>query len=88
MPGASHEQGSLEGYSPKGCKELDVTEHEHELSIEFLYWVTLPSKLDRPRKGSVYYKVAEISTVNGTRTIQEAMLEIFCIWFSEKILLY
>ena len=57
-----------------------MTEHEHELSIEFLYWVTLPSKLGSPRKGSVYYKVAEISMANGIRTIQEAMLEIFCIW--------
>ena len=65
-----------------------MTEHEHELSIEFLYWVTLPSKLGSPRKGSVYYKVAEISMANVIRTIQEAMLEIFCIWFSEKILLY
>ena len=27
LPGESHGQRSLEGYSPCGCKELDVTEH-------------------------------------------------------------
>jgi len=26
MPGESHGQRSLAGYSPKGCKELDTTE--------------------------------------------------------------
>ena len=26
--GKSHGQGSLAGYSPWGCKELDTTEHE------------------------------------------------------------
>ena len=25
LPGESHEQRSLEGYSPQGCKELDTT---------------------------------------------------------------
>ena len=27
LPGKSHEQRSLVGYSPQGCKELDATEH-------------------------------------------------------------
>ena len=26
LPGKSHEQRSLEGYSPWGCEELDTTE--------------------------------------------------------------
>ena len=29
LPGKSHEQRSLEGYSPKSHKELDTAEHEH-----------------------------------------------------------
>ena len=27
LPGKFHEQGSLAGYSPWGCKESDMTEH-------------------------------------------------------------
>ncbi|KAM7233308.1 hypothetical protein CapIbe_015444, partial [Capra ibex] len=27
LPGKSHGQRSLVGYSPWGCKELDMTEH-------------------------------------------------------------
>ena len=30
LPGESHGQRSLVGYSPRGCKELYKTEHEHE----------------------------------------------------------
>ena len=29
LPEESHGQGSLAGYSPWGCKELDMTEHAH-----------------------------------------------------------
>ena len=29
LPGESHEQRSLAGYSPWGHKELDTTEHTH-----------------------------------------------------------
>ena len=29
LPGKSHGQRSLAGYSPWGCKELDMTEHKH-----------------------------------------------------------
>jgi len=29
LPGESHGQRSLVGYSPCGCKELDTTEHTH-----------------------------------------------------------
>ena len=29
LPGKSHGQRSLAGYSPWGCKELDITEHVH-----------------------------------------------------------
>jgi len=31
LPGKSHGQRSLVGYSPRGCKELDTTEHTHTL---------------------------------------------------------
>ena len=27
LPGKPHGQRSLEGYSPQGCKELDIAEH-------------------------------------------------------------
>ena len=30
LPGKFHEQRSLVGYSPMGCKELDTTEHMHK----------------------------------------------------------
>ena len=29
FPGESHGQRSLGSYSPRGCKELDMTEHAH-----------------------------------------------------------
>ena len=29
FPGKSHEQGSLVGYSPWSCKDLDKIEHTH-----------------------------------------------------------
>ena len=35
LPGESHGQRSLEGYSPRGCKESDTTEQLH-------FGVTLP----------------------------------------------
>ena len=31
LPGKSYGQRSLEGYSPWGCDELDMTEHAHML---------------------------------------------------------
>jgi len=31
LPGESHEQRGLVGYSPQGRKELDTTEHKHKL---------------------------------------------------------
>ena len=36
LPGKSHGQRSLAGYSPWGCKELDTTEHQHH-HIYMLY---------------------------------------------------
>ena len=30
LPGKSHEQRTLEGYSPRSHKELDATEHTHD----------------------------------------------------------
>ena len=35
LPGESHGQRSLPGYSPWGCKELDTTEHTHTLMMRF-----------------------------------------------------
>ena len=35
VPGKSHRQRSLEGYSPCGCKESDTTEHTHKLKPYF-----------------------------------------------------
>ena len=36
LSGKSHRQRSLVGFSPKGCKELDTTEHTGLLSISML----------------------------------------------------
>ena len=30
LPGKLHGQRSLGGYSPRGCKQLDMTEHTHK----------------------------------------------------------
>ena len=45
----SHQQSSLEGYSPRGCEESVMTEHAHmqfdhlsNLGI-FVYQVTIPT---------------------------------------------
>ena len=35
LPGESHGQRSLVGYSPRGCKELDTTERHHFTSLHF-----------------------------------------------------
>ena len=49
LPGESHGQSSLAGYSPWGRKELDTTEHTHTLMMRtgqlmlpiFLMWIFL-----------------------------------------------
>ena len=35
LPGRSHEQRSLAGYSPWGCKDSDTTEHIHISIVDF-----------------------------------------------------
>ena len=42
LPGKFHEQRSLAGYSPWGCKELDMTEHLSTSS--FSWWYFLAAK--------------------------------------------
>ena len=37
LPGKSHGQRSLVGYSPKGCRELDTTEHTQTDTPRELY---------------------------------------------------
>ena len=41
LPGESHGQRTLGGYSPKGCKELDTTEqlgtHKHPFVISYMW---------------------------------------------------
>ena len=36
LPGQSHGQASLVGYSPCGCKESDTPEHTHVSGVTFL----------------------------------------------------
>ena len=36
LPGESHGQRSLVGYSPQGCKESDMTQQLHFISLSFL----------------------------------------------------
>ena len=50
LPGKSHGQGSLEGYSPQGCKELDMTER---LSTKNCLWF---GKLHTPTSNPVLVK--------------------------------
>ena len=38
LPGKSHGQRSLVGYSPRGRKELDITERHHFLSLMIYVW--------------------------------------------------
>ena len=33
LPGTFHRQRSLVGYSPRGCKESDMTKHTHALGV-------------------------------------------------------
>ena len=40
LPGKFHGQRSLVGYSPWGCKELDMTEQLHFISLA-VQWITL-----------------------------------------------
>ena len=43
LSGKSHRQRSLVGYSPWGCKELDMTDHTHtELLMKELAYQTIP----------------------------------------------
>ena len=44
LPGKSHAQRSLVGYSPWGCKELDMTErlHFHFLSLYQIHGFSIP----------------------------------------------
>ena len=37
LPGKSHEQRNLAGYSPWGRKELDMTEHTHTHNMKKIY---------------------------------------------------
>ena len=39
LPGKSHGQRNLVGYSPWGCKELDKTEHTHTHTSLLAYWL-------------------------------------------------
>ena len=41
LPGKSHRQRNLAGYSPRGCKELDVTEHTHRHTQTTSTWMSL-----------------------------------------------
>ena len=55
LPGCSHGQSSLAGYSPWGCKESDTTEHTHTthctglsqtiVDIANIYWGFLGSTI-------------------------------------------
>ena len=42
LPGKSHGQRSLIGYSPRGCKELDITERLHSLTAFFIVQLSHP----------------------------------------------
>ena len=43
LPGKFHGQRSLVGYSPYGCKELDTTEHHHQIGA-FTSWKILKKR--------------------------------------------
>ena len=48
LPGASHGQRSLVGYSPWGHKELDVTEHSAEHTYTYV-WLKNPNSIQEKK---------------------------------------
>ena len=67
VPGKFHEQSSLAGYSPWGCKGLDMTEHAHiHFWQNFLFLKSGYLRLGKPSDKISYavlkkYKLAYIS---------------------------
>ena len=67
VPGKFHEQSSLAGYSPWGCKGLDMTEHAHiRFWQNFLFLKSDYLRLGKPSDKISYavlkmYKLAYIS---------------------------
>ena len=50
LPGESHGQRSPVGYSPWGCKELDMTEHTHTFIVD----ASLPCSTGVPQQLKLY----------------------------------
>ena len=57
LPGRSHEQRSLAGYSPWGCKDSDTTEHIHISIVGF-------RKITLQKVGKFSLNFLEFSVVN------------------------
>ena len=66
LPGESHEQRSLVGYSPWGCKELGVAEHTYDLRHVLTYQSLRIKKkmqsLQNCRVSQKWLKCAEVVT--------------------------
>ena len=59
LPGESHGQRSLVGYSPGGCEELDMTEW---LTLFFSDWTIIPHSDEGPQTfiiSSVKYELVQ-----------------------------
>ena len=63
LRGESHVQKSLVGYSPKGCKELDITEqlrtHKHTYVISYMWTLKM-------KQTSEYFKKKKDSQIQKT----------------------
>ena len=60
LPGESHGQRSLAGYSPQGCKELDmteVTEHARRHAYQYLTYFPILLTLTQPSACLLFYFV-------------------------------
>ena len=65
MPGKSHGQKSLAGYSPRGCKELDTTKHTRAKAVKiFPAMVSGRIKDPNARKSPTF-----LETESGTESI-------------------
>ena len=79
LPGGSHGQGSLAGYGPQGCKELDTTK-----LTEYTHMYVLILFLTFLRKDHTIFHSSYItlhSTNSSDFSVSLSALVIFCLFF-------
>ena len=63
LPGKSHRQRSLEGCSPRGCKESDVTATEHTICLTYVtcFSLSFPVVFLKYSSSSFFFSAASLS---------------------------